>query len=309
MAILRSIPRKLRGPSLRNAVMIDSVRGVLRVRKWPRKRGKPRSALQQFWVDWFTQANLLAKYADGMTQALAIKLTKGSGLYPRDIMLQAMRGRLYWWTDDTGQNWYPMAAILDVSKTLDLLAETVGSVLVRASDRWHAAVAGNPGDLLTQQPAGLPPKFSPLVAPPANINGALATKSANQSIANGTVVNITFDQEVYDHGPYHDNAVNPSRFTMIAASGFVICNATAYWASNTNGVRVLDIKKNGAAVAGGGRITDPRAEGEVGQALTSCPIPFVAGDYFELVVFQTSGGSLNILNTVDFTRMSVQVFA
>jgi len=40
--ILRSIPRAQRYPSLRGRVMIDTVRGVLRVRKWPKKRGTPK---------------------------------------------------------------------------------------------------------------------------------------------------------------------------------------------------------------------------------------------------------------------------
>lgn len=142
--------------------MIDSVRGVLRVRKWPRKYGKARSALQQYWIDWFRQANLLAKYADGMTQARAIALTKGTGLYPRDIMLKAMRGRLYVWADTTGWKWYPMAAIQDVSDSLDALAQTIGSVLVRATDRWRAAGPASPtiGDALTYQGAGAPPAWA-----------------------------------------------------------------------------------------------------------------------------------------------------
>ncbi len=157
MKITGSIPRAQRLPSLRNVLMVDTVRGVLRVRKWPKKYGKPRSALQAWWIDWFRQANLLAKYADGMTQARAIKITKGSGLYPRDVMLKAMRGRLYVWVDENGWIWYPVAAIQDISESLDVLAQTVGSVLVRATDRWRAALEGSLGKVLTHQGTGLPP--------------------------------------------------------------------------------------------------------------------------------------------------------
>lgn len=188
MAILRSIPRQRRLPSLRNAIMVDAVRGVLRVRKWPRKRGPPRSALQRFWIDWFRQANLLAKYADGATQALAIKLTKGSGLYPRDIILQAMRGRLYTFTDTTGWQWYPVAAIEDVSKTLDILAQTIGSVLVRAADRWRAALPAIPvaGTVLTYQGVDLPPAW------------AAAGSGVSQNVLAGTPIVPDNTKSFYD---------------------------------------------------------------------------------------------------------------
>jgi len=137
--------------------MIDTFRGVLRVRKWPAKYGKPRSALQAWWVDWFKQANLLAKYADPMSQARAIEMTKGSGMYPRDVLLKAMRGRLYFWSTPDGWKWYSVAAIQDVSDSLDALAQVVGSVLVRATDRWRSVVPGAIGQVLTYQGAAAAP--------------------------------------------------------------------------------------------------------------------------------------------------------
>ncbi len=165
MKITRSIPRNRRLPSLRNVLMIDTVRGVLRVRKWPKKYGKPRSASQAYWVDWFKQANLLAKYADPMSQRRAIEMTKGSGLYPRDVLLKAMRGRLYWWIDDTGWKWYPMAGISDISGALDVLGQTVADVLVRATDRWRPARDGATGLVLTHQGPGAPPKWAAPAVP------------------------------------------------------------------------------------------------------------------------------------------------
>ena len=162
MATLRSVPRSTKAASLRGVLMVDTVRGVLRVRKWPRKYGKPRSALQAWWIDWFKQANKLAQYADGMTQARAIAMTKGSGLYPRDVMLKAMRGRLYVWADETGWKWYPMAAIQDISDSLDVLAQTVGSLLVRATDRWRSVVPGNVNDVLHYKGDTAPPEWLPV---------------------------------------------------------------------------------------------------------------------------------------------------
>lgn len=140
--------------------MVDTVRGLLRVRKWPKKRGTPKSARQRFWIDWFRQANLLAKYVDAASQRRAIEMTKGSGAYPRDVLLAAMRGRLFTWVDETGWRWYSMAAIGDISESLDVLAQTVGSVLVRAVDRWREPPPGVVGQVLTHQGPDAPPIWS-----------------------------------------------------------------------------------------------------------------------------------------------------
>lgn len=159
MATVKSIPRLRKLPSFRGQMMIDVFRGNLRIRKWPRKRGTPKSASQLFWIDWFRQANLLAKYADAASHARAIEITAKSGLYPRDVLLAAMRGRLYQWNSPDGWKWYPVAAIEDISESLDVLAQTVGSVLVRATDRWRAVVGGVIGDVLTNQGPGAPPAW------------------------------------------------------------------------------------------------------------------------------------------------------
>jgi len=141
--------------------MVDTVRGVLRVRKWPRKRGKPTSAAQLFWIDWFKQANLLAKYASAYDSARAIAITAKSGMYPRDVILAAMRGRLYTWVDQDGWRWFPVAAIDDISESLDVLGQTVGDILVRAVDRWRPPTPGALSDVLVNQGPGNPPKWAP----------------------------------------------------------------------------------------------------------------------------------------------------
>ncbi len=164
MATLKGIKRAARSESLSGKVMVDTVRGVLRVRKWPRKRGTPKSASQRWWNDWFRQANLLAKYVDAATMRKAIELTANTGMYPRDIILKAMRGRLYIWQDQTGKVWYPMAAIQDISESLDVLAQAVGSVLVRAADRWRAPEGAAIGNVLTYQGEDAAPVWGPSAA-------------------------------------------------------------------------------------------------------------------------------------------------
>lgn len=162
MAILKSPPQAGRLPSHAARFMIDTVRGVIRVRKWPKRRGRPISSAQRFWVDWFRQANELAKYASAMDQTAAIEASKDSGFYPRDIILKAMRGRLYWWTTPDGWKWFPMAAVTDISDALDVVTQRIGSLLVRAGDRWRDVAPGAVADVLTHQGPDAAPAWAPV---------------------------------------------------------------------------------------------------------------------------------------------------
>lgn len=98
----RSDPRKQRAPALKGLLMVDTSRGRLRIRKWPRKRGPPKHPFTRQWNDWFRDANFIAKRAAGHAQNAAIELTKGTGLYPRDIMLRAMSKGLMDMIDEDG---------------------------------------------------------------------------------------------------------------------------------------------------------------------------------------------------------------
>ncbi len=174
--------------------MIDVVRGVLRVRKWPRKRGKPKSEAQRFWISWFQQANLLAKYADGYSQARAIELTRKTGMYPRDIILKAIRGRLYTWVDETGWRWFPMAARLDISESLDVLAQTVGSLLVRAGTYWQDVGPGVLGNVLTHRGPGAPPEW---IAPAGGGGITQEVLAGTPIVPDGTVNKYDVDISAY----------------------------------------------------------------------------------------------------------------
>ena len=276
--------------AIRGRVMIDTVRGVIRVRRWPKKPGPPRSALQRWWMDWFTQANLLAKYADPMSQARAIQMTKGSGLYPRDVLLKAMRGRLHWWADETGWKWFPMAATQDVSNSLDTVAQVVGSILVRALDRWRTPPVGVLGDVLTHQDVDQPPIWQAPSGGGFSFAGALVGKLVNQSIPSGVMTAAVWTTEQYDTAGLHDNVVNPSRMTVPAGWSRVRLVGGTFWQSNSTGERIIQFWKNGANFPGLG-MTRVHALSN-GQDNSQTPaISCVPGDYFEMAVYQSSGSA------------------
>jgi len=87
---IRWDPKKQGFPGLSGRFILYSDRGQLRVRKWPRKRGTPKSAAVRLQNLWFTNANLLAKHCAASQQVTAIAMAKGTGLYPRDLLLKSM---------------------------------------------------------------------------------------------------------------------------------------------------------------------------------------------------------------------------
>ncbi len=82
-------------PGLIGKFMVDTYRGQIRVRAWPRKRGTPKSEEVRDQNLWFTQANKLAKRIDPSQQALAIEMTRGTGMYPRDLLIGQQAGGIY----------------------------------------------------------------------------------------------------------------------------------------------------------------------------------------------------------------------
>lgn len=133
---------------------------------------------------------------------------------------------------------------------------------------------------------------------------AVVTNTAVQTIPTATSTVVTFDTEVADVGGLHSTSVNTGRLTcpsggdgLYAVKGFVS------WVGNATGGRQIAIKKNGstqyANVIVPGNVTYGPSGG------TSIDLPLVAGDYVELVVYQDSGGNLNISADQRFSMVKV----
>ena len=88
----RADPTKQRFPNLRGIMMVDTIRGRVRVRAWPKKRGRPKSPAVRDQNRWFREACRNMNYIDAGQMVLAIEAAKGTGLYPRDIIMNAMAG-------------------------------------------------------------------------------------------------------------------------------------------------------------------------------------------------------------------------
>jgi len=298
-----------RRPGFTGVLMIDQVRGVTRVRAWPKKRGPVKSALQQQWVDWFRAANFAAKYASSSDIRRSIVLTKGTRWFPRDLLMRAMRGRLFWWEDEDGQAWYPVAAVVDVSDTLDVLADKIGNVLVRAGDRWRAPADGIEADVLTYHPAA-PPDWQPVpVAPAGAFAGALRTRSGILTISRLVETVMTWQITHYDTDLFLGAGSSSSEYVI--PDGFSWCRLTAgiRWAASSIGFRKMWFKQNGAVAPGSGMLMWLPAGGTPAAALVSAVLPCVKDDVFSLFVYHNHNSALAVQSDDEATHFSIQAFA
>jgi hypothetical protein len=132
-----------------------------------------------------------------------------------------------------------------------------------------------------------------LLAPPR----CYAYKTASGALADTTWDEINFGAEAYDSHAAHDNVTNNSRL-VAPESGLYTIKAHLTFATNANGIRGLDIRKNAAGVQTAG--TDLAFVVIAGNGTTqsrliaSVDAQLTAGDYIEVFGYQGSGGALNV---------------
>ncbi len=122
---------------------------------------------------------------------------------------------------------------------------------------------------------------------------------------------MTWDSEDYDTDSFHDSSTNPSRITIPSGITRIRLFANILFAGNASGNRYAYIKKNNANFYGCPSFTSngvSSAAGAIGNHINivSQVVSVTSGDYFEVRVYQDSGGSLNVLNT-EFTSFGIEV--
>lgn len=128
--------------------------------------------------------------------------------------------------------------------------------------------------------------------------GARVFNSANISISNDSNTALTFDSERFDAGSFHSTSSNTSRLT-VPVSGKYLVVGNAEFAANATGFRTLGIRLNATTIIGASRSTSPGAAGTLLNV--AAVYEMAAGAYVELMAYQNSGGSLNILANSAFS--------
>jgi hypothetical protein len=124
--------------------------------------------------------------------------------------------------------------------------------------------------------------------------GARAYRTGDLPIANGTETVIAWQAEDVDTDAIW-SAGAPTRMTVPPSVTKVRVTANVRWGSNGTGVRQVLLLRNGVSFRGGAMsLIGAATSTDHAQNITSSVIAVTPGDYFEVAVFQTSGGALNI---------------
>lgn len=118
---------------------------------------------------------------------------------------------------------------------------------------------------------------------------------ATQTIATGTATALDFTTEADDADGMHSTTTNPHLVTVQTA-GVWTFTVAAPWAANGAGKRECWIRRNGVSIFAADAKNASAAINHAHSVTASfrCSV----GDTVEAVVQQTSGGNLNIDNTV-----------
>lgn len=129
-----------------------------------------------------------------------------------------------------------------------------------------------------------------LLDPPS----ARLSHSTTQSITTGTDTGMSLNTEAADADGGHSTSSNTSRYAPQTA-GVWDLNAAVPFAANATGKREAAFRVNGTTTHHAAAI--PAAVASRMCLNLSGKIPLTVGDYVEVVVFQDSGGNLNLDNT------------
>ena len=122
-----------------------------------------------------------------------------------------------------------------------------------------------------------------------SIPAARVTRSSAQSIPDSLNTNLAFDQERYDTAGVHDNATNNSRLTAPVTGIYAVTAQFTWGGSAGTGCRFAGVMKNGSTLIA----RSQQLPGDDDENITT-QVRLAAGDYVEVLVLQTSGGSLTV---------------
>jgi hypothetical protein len=120
-----------------------------------------------------------------------------------------------------------------------------------------------------------------------------AYSTVNLTIANSSMTALALNNKIYDTDTMHSNTTNNTRITFTTAGTYLVTFVCA-WNKHATGDRIAQIRKNGTDVLAYESKRTGGSDLIVGHSVT-VEDAFIATDYVEAMVQQTSGGNLLVL--------------
>lgn len=211
--------------------------------------------------------------------------------------------------DDTDLVKDGAAAIRTLGSSIDTTTKALNPSTTLGDIEYRSSTAntntrlgiGSTGQVLTV--SGGVPAWTTISSAPTFVGCALY-KSASQSIANATYTAVTFDSENFDSDGFHSTSTNTSRITIPSGKGGkYMLTGTGHYPGGTSGGREFNIYKNGTLINYTNAVPASASVGII-QSFAFL-VNAVAGDYFELYTYQSSGGSVNVVGGIDSTQFAI----
>ena len=126
----------------------------------------------------------------------------------------------------------------------------------------------------------------------STFSGCSVYNSAAQTIANVTTTTFTWNSEYFDTDSYHSTSSNTSRITIPSGKTGKFLLFFNLFYDTGSGLTNINIAKNGSNI---GRYDQNMGLTKT-QSVTEV-LNLTAGDYLELIIYQTTGGNLTTIGT------------
>lgn len=148
--------------------------------------------------------------------------------------------------------------------------------------------------------------LSGVVAPRSYVPAATASLNTTQSIANATDQTVSWNTAAVNNDTMWASG-SPDHLTIVTAGVYVVA-ARAHFLANATGTRACHIMTNGTnIIANSVAVTAVNAVGVSADSIFTAvtpPMRLTVGTTLYFSVFQNSGGSLSLTNTLGGTMLS-----
>lgn len=144
----------------RKTVVESDYRGIIRIQSWPRPMSRAQIEKRSYRHEIFRAIQRAFALLTPAEHEQWRRMAMPGPFLPRDFYTQHAYGRLWALELDGHGTIYTRAALTDVTRALDIISQTPGSILFRGNDFWTYIPPGQPGQVLASGGADQPPFWS-----------------------------------------------------------------------------------------------------------------------------------------------------